>query len=90
MKKLLLLGLLLTSALAFTGCSGFQNTVLSAEGINPKTDRPYGEPYYPDCKQSYIADSYALKNCEANQAKNKSTTSKQLPPPIEKLMQSQK
>jgi hypothetical protein len=90
MKKLLLLGLLLIPVLVFSGCSGFQNSALSMEGINPKTDRPYGMPYYPDCRQSYPAGSYAFKNCEENQAKNNTTASKQPPAPIEKLMQSQK
>ncbi|MHB1546717.1 MAG: hypothetical protein ACYCSB_06945 [bacterium] len=90
MKKLLLALFLLIPVLAFSGCAGFQNSALSMEGINPKTDRPYGMPYYPNCRQSYPADSYAFKNCEENQAKNNTAASKQMPVPIEKLMQSQK
>ena len=75
MKRLLLFGLLLIQVLAFSGCASLNNAVDNSMGINPKTGCAYGIPA-KDCCGGGVSCGQAYNN-------------NQLPPPINKTMQSQ-
>ena len=75
MKKLFLAALLLIPVLAFSGCASLNNAVDNSMGINPKTGCAYGIPA-KDCCGGGVSCGQAYNN-------------NQLPPPINKTMQSQ-
>jgi hypothetical protein len=74
MKKLLLAALLLIPVLAFSGCAGTADSIDSAVGLNPHPTYVDGCTYGVNCGKVY---------------KENGINNNQVPPPINKTMQSQ-
>ena len=74
MKKLLLAALLLIPVLAFSGCAGTADSIDSMVGLNPHPTYVNGCTYGVNCSKVY---------------KENGVNNNQVPPPINKTMQSQ-